>query len=330
MADPTSVRLARTTDAVLWDLLVDSLTPEPAFHRAEWLDLQSRLNGFVVERLLVLEGDHPIGVVPLPRRSRRSIEGIDAPFPYLGPLVPPDRLRATITALRAWQRRNGVVISRFEFGPAAPPATLEVLTRTGAEAHADSTVLVDLGHGSVDALRAGYSSLRRRDIRRAVRDGATVRDARPGELAALLPRVLEEAFNAHGKPSPYPEDVGEQVEAWAEGRSDVGTFTAFVNEEPAGVQVVLGGGEIALAWVGACLRAYRSANPNVLLYDRLLEWALESGHRAVDLVGRVDDGVLRYKLAFGGVETPYTVARSTLIPQALLSAANRGRRLIKR
>jgi hypothetical protein len=330
VVDLTPVRLERTTDTVAWDDMVDSLTPEPAFHRADWLDLQSRLNGFVVERLLVLDGDRPIGVVPIPRRSQRSIEGIDAPFPYLGPLVPGDRLGATITALRAWQRRNGVVISHLEFGPAAPAATLEALTSAGVQAHADSTVLVDLDHGSPDALRAGYSSLRRRDIRRAVRDGASVRDARPGELATLLPRVLEEAFHAHGKPSPYPEDVGEQVEAWAKGRSDVGTFTALVNDEPAGVQVVLGGGEIALAWVGACLRAYRNANPNVLLYDRLLEWALETGHHAVDLVGRVDEGVLRYKLAFGGVETPYTVARSTLIPQPLLSAASRARRLIKR
>ncbi|MGN6446082.1 GNAT family N-acetyltransferase [Amnibacterium sp.] len=330
MADLTPVRLERTTDSGTWDALVESLTPEPAFHRADWLDLQSKLNGFLVERLLVLEEDRPIGVVPVPRRSRRSIEGIDAPFPYLGPLVPAERLSATIAALRTWQRRNGLVISHFEFGPAAAPSTLETLTGAGAQAHADSTVLVDLAHGSADALRAGYSSLRRRDIRRAIRDGATVRNAHPGELTALLPRVLEEAFHAHGKPSPYPEDVGEQVEAWAEGRSDVGTFTALVNGEPAGVQVVLGGGEIALAWVGACLRAYRSANPNVLLYDRLLEWALETGHRTVDLVGRVDEGVLRYKMAFGGVETPYTVARSTLIPQPLLTAAGKARRLIKR
>ena len=330
MTDTTTVRLERTTDATAWDALVDARTPEPAFHRWSWLDLQSRINGFVIERLVALRGDEPIGVVPVARKSARSFEGADAPFPYLGPLVATEHLAATVAALRRWQRQNRLLTTHFEFGPQAQDATLAALGATGTEAHHDSTVIMDLSHGSLEQLRAGYSSLRRRDIRRAVRDGSSVREALPGEITTLLPQVLGEAFEAHGKPSPYHESVGAQVEAWAAGRDDVGLFTALVNDEPAGVQVVIGGGDFAMAWAGACLRKYRDANPNVLLYDRLLEWSVEKGYSTVDLCGRVDEGVLRYKLAFGGAVQPYTVARSTLIPQPLLSAAARARRLVKR
>jgi hypothetical protein len=323
-----TVRLERATDDRAWDALVEALTPEPAFHRSTWLDLITRINGLAFERFVVLVDDAPVGVLPVPRESR--LRGAFAPFPYLGPLVPEEHLADTVAALRRWQRQTGLLTANVEFAPGAPASTLPTLADAGLQVHEDSTVLLDVSHGSVETLRAGYSSLRRRDIRRAVRDGSTVRDAQPGEVATLLPQVLDEAFTAHGKPSPYDASVGERVEEWAAGRDDVGLFTALVDGEPAGVQVVIGAGEVSMAWAGACLRRFRDANPNVLLYDRLLEWSVERGYRTVDLCGRVDEGVLKYKLAFGGEVVPYTVGRSAILPQPLLSAAGRARRLVRR
>ena len=330
VASSPRVRLQRTDDGTAWDALVHELTAQPAFHLWSWLELQAELNGIVIERLLVLADDSPVGVFPVGRKSARSFEGVGMPFPYLGPLVPPALLEASVAAFRKWQLQERLVFARLELDWEAPADAVSLLNAAGAVAQQDTTLLVDLSHGSVETMRANYSSLRRRDIRRAARDGATVRDALPGEIAELLPQVLDEAFTAHGKPSPYPDDVGEHVERWVAGRTDVGTFTALVDGEPAGVQVVLGGGPYAVAWVGACLRRFRDANPNVLLYDRLLEWAVEHDHRGVDLCGRVDEGVQKYKAAFGAVEHPYTTAESTIVPRALLSGAGALRRLVRR
>ncbi len=251
------------------------------------------------------------------------------PFPYLGPIVPAELLVPAVAAFRRWQLRERLVFAHIELGPYAAAGTVAQLTSAGLLVQEESTLLVDLSHGSLEQMRANYSSLRRRDIHRAVRDGASVRDAEFGEVADLLPRVLSEAFSAHGKPSPYPENVGEQFERWAAQREHVGAFTALVDGELAGVQVVLGGGEVAVAWAGGCLRQFRDANPNVLLYDRLLEWSLEHGCRAVDLCGRVDEGVQHYKAAFGGTPHPYAFAESTLVPRAMLSAAGRLRRIAR-
>lgn len=311
------VRLVQTRDPELWDALVAAATGGTLFHRWGWLDLQARIQGAPIDRLLVWEGDAPIGVFPVPRRRGPAIDTLPAPFPYLGPLVPVDRLAGTIAAFRRWQLLHGVLLGRFEFAPDAPPATARMLAASGCVVREDATVVVDLRHGSLDAMQAAYSSIRRRDIRRAIRDGVSVRPARAGEAARLLPEVLGEAFEAHGRPSPYPADFGARIETWAAGRPDVGMFTALVGDEPAGIQVVIGGGPTAMAWVGASLRRFRAANPNVLLYQALLQWALERGCEEVDLCGVVDDGVRRYKLAFGGVERSYLRVESFFGPKRL-------------
>lgn len=325
-----AVRLESTDDPELWNRLVDASEGATAFHDWGWLDLQADLHGILVERLLVVVDGEPVGVLPIGRPSARSVDSLAMPFPYLGPLVPADLLPATIRALRRHQLGSRLLLARFELPPGAPVGSAPALEAAGVAVREDSTVLVDVRQGSVEALQEGFSSLRRRDIRRAVRDGASVRPAEPGELARLLPEVLHEAFEAHGKPSPYPDEVGARVEAWAAARSDVGIFTALVDGEPAGVQVVLGGHRLALAWAGACLRRFRAANPNVLLYLRLLEWSIEHGYPMVDLCGSVDDGVLRYKLAFGGTVQPYWSAESFLAPAALRSVPGRVRRLVRR
>lgn len=317
----TGIRLVRTTDGAAWDALVAAAEGGTVFHTWSWLDLQSRLQQAAIDRLLVLDGDRPIGVFPMPRRGRPAIDSMPASFPYLGPLVPAEQLVATLRALRAWQLRHGMLLVRFEFAPDAAPEVAAALEQAGCPVWEDATVVVDLRHRSTEAMRAAYAPSRRKDMRRAVRDGSSVRPALPGEPAELLPRVLAEAFDAHGGQSPYPDEIGSIVEEWAEGRPDVGLFTALVGDEPAGSQIVVGAGRTAMAWVGASLRRFRNENPNVLLYDALLGWALERGYAEVDLCGLVDDGVRRYKLAFGGAVRPYLRSESFLGPRRLRPAS---------
>lgn len=323
----TGLVLRSTRDRTVWDELVAGAEGALPFHGWGWLDLQEQVLGVGYERLLVLAGDEPLGVFPVPRSSPRSPTAPMLPYPFLGPLVPADRLLETFRAFRRWQWRHGLVVGRLEFGPDLADAARAPLREARFGFRESGSVAVDLRHGSREEMFDRFSKYRRRDIRRALRDGASVRPARPGEVGALLPRVLDEAYGSHGVANPYPEHTGRLVEEWAEGRDDVCLFTGLVGDEPAGVQVGLGGHPTAIAWVGASLRQFRDANVNTLLYLRVMEWALDAGCERIDFCAVVDEGVARYKLAFGGVERPYLLADSTLVPQKarLLVRGVRGR-----
>ena len=91
----------------------------------------------------------------------------------------------------------------------------------------------------------------------------------------------------------------------------------MVGDQLAGVLVALGGHPVAMLWAGGCFHRFDDLSPNVLLHRHVLEWALEQGCRAIDLAGVVDEGVTRFKLAFGGTRVPYLAAESFLLPEGL-------------
>lgn len=321
------VRLEPTSDSGLWDRLARTGHGGTGFHDWAWLDLAEQIFRLRIARLVVLVAGEPVGILPVPRRTG-SLQTAPLPFPFLGPVSPPEHLPQVLRALKRWQLRHGLVAARFDL--LLPPAAVGgPLTAAGLRWFEDSTVLVDLEQESPETLLQRYSEMRRRSIRRAGARGATVRRSRPGEVAALLAPVLHEAYGSRGVTNPYPDDVGELVEAWLAGRSDVWAGTALVDDEPAGVFVMLGTHPVALSWAGGCLRRFRDAGPNVLLYHHQLLWALERGSVAADLVGRVDEGIERFKLAFAGRAVPYVSAESFLGGPGARRVLSRGRAVVR-
>ena len=57
----------------------------------------------------------------------------------------------------------------------------------------------------------------------------------------------------------------------------------------------------------------------------MLEWALANDTAVVDLAGSVDEGVRRFKLAFGGDARDYISAESFLAPSGLRAISRRVR-----
>jgi CelD/BcsL family acetyltransferase involved in cellulose biosynthesis len=326
------VSLQLTDDAARWDRLVADHPGSTAFHDWEWLDFQDDLLGVRVERHLVVADGQPVGVFPLPRQQARwSPASPSLPFPFVGPLVPPALLPATARALRRYQVTRGLLVARFDIGPRdTTDAVAAGLRAEGLHCVEDSTIVLDTSHGSVDQLHANYRSARRRDVRRARKAGAEVRPPRPGELAALLPAVLQEAYEAHGVPSPYPADIGERLEAWARDRPWVIARVAAIGDELCGVLLMLTRHPTAVGWVGGSLRRFRAQSPNALLYESCLEAATLGGHSSVDFSGWVDDAIGTYKLGFGGERRPYLIVRSDLAPRYARPALARVAKLVRR
>lgn len=327
---PPAIRLEATTDEATWDRLADSLSEQPDYHRWRWLNLHAEMRGIVVERLLIMQGATPVGIFPLPRHSTHALTGVVLPFPYVGPLVPAALLPEAVAALRTWQRRNGLVLARFELTPEADPSASRRLASMSCRVVENHTVTVDLSHGSLTTMRARYSSGRRNDIKRAQRRGVVVRPAAPQEVRTLLPAVLDDVFSARDRHSPYPASIGAALEAYMRGREDIVAFVVTVDGEPAGIHVVLANGPVAMVWLGGCFRRHFGTNAGAVLYDHVLGWAVGAGHRAVDLCGEVDPHVLQFKLRFGGHALPYTAAESSVLPLPMVRAASAVRHRLRR
>ncbi|MBF4612963.1 GNAT family N-acetyltransferase [Curtobacterium sp. VKM Ac-1376] len=242
------------------------------------------------------------------------------PFPFVGPLVSDELLVPTLRDFRWWQVRHAVPVARFDVGPGLGDASA-ALTSAGVEWTTDRTDVVDLTDATPETLVPSMKRGARQALRAAQRNGVEVRPAVPGEVATLLPQVLDESYSSRGVPSPYPGGVGERVERWASGRDDVYAATALVAGEPAGVIVALANQPVVTGWAGGTLRAYRSANPSTVLYHDLLRWSLDRGHTAVDLVGHVDEGISRFKKSLGATEKPYTSVVSSPLPHGARAAA---------
>ncbi|GAB3991791.1 hypothetical protein GCM10028771_12760 [Nocardioides marmoraquaticus] len=323
------LQLRRCVDREQWDSAVASVPDALFFHSWDWLDLQERLLGVRSLRLVVLRDGDPVGVVPVFRRRPWSLVSHSPPDVFFGPAVPDDMVSAVRPLLRRERLRRGLLVHRFDLTPRLVAPWEPELRREGASLHDLRTVVVDLeGIGSVDDLRASYSRNHRRSVKHALeRDGCSVRDARAGEVAELLPELLHESSTRHGRPFPYAAEVGSVVEEWARGRDDVGLLAADVRGELAGVIVVLGGGRTAIGWVGGCLLRHRDVGVNVLLHHHAIAWALERGHARVDLCGGIGDkGNLKFKLAFGGVVCRGLHVTSAAVPPGLQSRVVRLKR----
>jgi hypothetical protein len=310
----STVTVVRCRTEAQWDGLLEPAAGSTAFHTWGWLELQARAHGWRFEPLLVVVDGEPIGVAPvlLVRRGPVLMEA-RVPFPYVGPVVPPQYLTGTLTALDTWARANGVVSSRLEFAPGlTSPA--EAAPAAGWDVHQDLTLLVDLSHGSVEEFWRGTRRSVRRTLRTAEQRGVVVRPSSKTDVVTWLPAFLDAAYGARGLPSPYADDVGELVwERYGE-RDDVCMLSAWVGDAPGGLSIAFGHGDTLFSWAGGGFRSRRADNTGTALYVHEILWALEHGYRRVDEVGAVDEGVTRFKRAFGADDQPYLVATRTHSP----------------
>ena len=297
-----------------WDGLLDPAAGSTAFHTWGWLDLQARAHGWRFEPLLAVVDGEPVGVAPvlLVRRGPVLMEA-RVPFPYVGPVVPPEHLPGTLTALDGWARANSVVSSRQEFAPGLTrPAA--AAAAAGWDVHQDRTLVVDLSHGSEDVFWRGTRRSVRRTFRTAERAGVVVRPSTRADVVTWLPRFLDEAYGARGMPSPYPRHIGSLVWDRYGQRDDVCMLSASIGDEPGGLSIAFGHGDTLFSWAGGGFRSRRADNPGTALYVHEIVWALEHGYRRVDEVGAVDEGVTQFKRGFGAEEVPYLVATRTHSP----------------
>jgi CelD/BcsL family acetyltransferase involved in cellulose biosynthesis len=309
-----------------WNAAVAASGVGHPFARWDWLQTFARTYGAAWQPLLVEEDKQLRGAIPLVVRKHGVYRQANAwiPFPYVGPVIPARLTLPVARALRRVSRALGVATVKVSFSPDIA-ADSHGLADLDYETFDDRiTFVVDISHGDLERLAAGYSPMRRRVLRKGARGGLHVEPATRADVVDLLPRALDEVFGRQGLPSPYPATVGHDL--WDRFGDDptVHMRTAHHGADPVGVLVAPTSGGRAFLWMGASLESNRELSPNSLLYDDLLQCSIERGLAEVDLVGTASSSMSRFKASFGAAERPFVEAQTVVSRSYSLLRASKG------
>jgi hypothetical protein len=303
-----TVALVRTSDRRRWqEACVASYQPATAFHDHAWLMLAGGMTGTSFVPFVVTHDGKDIGVAPLMVRRRGPLSMVNwMPFPYVGPLVPPEHLATTLDALDRWALRLATVRQQQSFPPHAVVDDA-ALIRHRFVLHEDHTYIVPV-HASQEQQWEALAGRCRTSLRKAQSLGVRIEEAQSGET---LGAVVSAAFAARGLQSGYRAAFPPGPDRLKGLGLPVRYTIAILDGRPVGSLAAVEQHGRVLLWQAGVLPQFRGSQANVLLYWDLIGWARDLGARSVDLVGLPDEGIAHFKQQFGGKLTSYTVARRT-------------------
>lgn len=271
----------------------------------------------------VVSGDRPIGIAPLLVKQLGPFSTINwVPFPYLGPLVPPEFIPATLSALRLEARRRRALNHQQSFSYAVTDCGADGFTST-----TDRTFVIPLSGRSDEDLLAAMHTNRRRGIRYAQRLGLEVGPAKTGDFP-LMDAWLSQVYTAQGLSSPYPAGAYEQLFHTFRNTSGWEFTASRLDGQARAVLITLSTNRCAFSWQYAADPSNRSMNAQDLLIWHAMVRARDAGAIEFDLVGSPNNGVAEYKRRFGALERNYTVlqrqTRSHRVANASIKYLRRG------
>jgi FemAB-related protein (PEP-CTERM system-associated) len=280
-------------DGSAWNAFVEGAAHGSTFHRWEWRGVYRDSYGHATPYLEARRAGQLVGVLPLVR-VRSLVFGhylVSSPFvSYGGPLGDAEAQRALCA--HAAGIANGAKL--VELRARQPIDTdLALVSRK-------ITVLRDLVPGDYDATFKDFDSKLRSQVRRAEREGVTVRFGR--DQVAAFHRVFAEHMRDLGSPA-HGQAFFERLADALGDRAWIGV--AYLGDVPiAGGFAIENGGEVEISWASA-LRRYAKIAPNMALYGAFIRRACERGF-AVFNFGRCtpESGTHKFKRQWGSRDEP--------------------------
>jgi len=300
---PADVRLVPVGSPAEWDGLVAD-HGGVFFHRHAFLSTLAAGLGLALDlRAVEIRGER-VGAVPIVSKRLGPLRTVNwLPFPYIGPLVAPGALPATLAALVRCEARMRCLRSQHVLLARHPGP------HPGYVASEDRTFVVPVAGRTDDELLQAMNSARRSSIRRAGRQGLRLRAATETEVTRLLPELLAPTFEQQGLPSPYPSSVMRTVWDRLGGHPDVLMQAAELDGATVAVQISLAGGATSLGWVVGRVPGNEGSDAFATMILHTLGWVRDRGSTGYDLVGAPTEGIAAYKRSLGAEERHYTVLR---------------------
>lgn len=325
-----SARFLTTADADAWNA---ALPPSrSAFGSLGFARAQERA-GQGEHRLLVAELDgarlaYPLALRPLAKLPFTAELGAgrwdSASPPFTGPLAVGDLPDARLDALRSEVARTlaaeGVVA---EFAHLHPWNAVPVLL--GGASPDREVVWVDLTTDPDRLWRESYSNACRKNVKRAEREGVTVREARDEADIVEFHRIYTATMERNAALDAYFLDRDYFQAIFAEMRG-AGRFALAEHDgRVIAATLYLHDSEDAYSYLGGADHSRQQLRPTNAVVHETIRWAREQGKRRLILGGgyRPGDGIFRFKASFSPLRATLELSRRVHLPddyEALVAA----------
>jgi CelD/BcsL family acetyltransferase involved in cellulose biosynthesis len=287
------------------------------YHTRTWLEsLAASFPKLEFWCLVAREGNRALGYLPYfvtrrgPARSCWS-----RPFGTYGGPVAIDQGEAEIRLIErflAARRRFGVYeVGLVDFD--------NRVTRSSLGAEAAETHVIDLHEGFTAVWDERFERSKRRQTRRAEREGITVTQATTLEEIKAYYSIYEKRSAEWGQRFTYPESLFIRLVQGA--RGDVRLFLARSGDALLGGHLNFYFADAVTAWNGVTTLDSRAAQASTMLYSACIRHACENGYKRYNLGASLGKTSLAdYKRSLGGAPFAYRVLRWRSLSGKIVSA----------
>ncbi len=283
----------------IWEAFTRETAEATPFHTGAWAKVLRDTDDFQ-PHYMVARGENGKIAAAIPLFEVNGARLVGVPFSdYCPPLLPDCEDSKALVAELKRTTNNG--ISGLELrGPSALDLEAEGFTK----ANAFSQHVIDLD-GDIEELESRVRSSAQRTIRKAKRNGLTVR---AGDTLADMERFYDLNMLTRRKHGliPQPWRFFENIHRhMISGGSGVLLFCEYEGRAIA-ADMMLAYGKKLVGKFNASDRRYQALGPNHLLQMRCIELGVAEGYSEINL-GRTEpehEGLRRYKLSWGSREEP--------------------------
>jgi hypothetical protein len=302
-----AVQLALPASQSQWEDCCATFPHATAFHRYDFLQSVAPLLRCRFVPLTVLYEKQQVGIAPLLVKKLGGFCTINwAPFPYLGPLVPPELIPATLSALTLEGRKRRALSHQQSFcymESERPIASADDFTL-----FIDRTFVVPLRDQSDEDLLAAMHRNGRRQIRHGQNAGIEIHPAQLQDFE-LMDEWSSDTYTAQAMSSPYRAGAYGWIFNTLRNAPGTAFRAARLNGQTVAVDIAFSYAQRVFDWQVGVDPSHKSSYPQAALIWHGLLWARDSGAVEFDMVGAPREGIAQYKSKFGAVERPYPVLR---------------------
>lgn len=298
---PMRIEIADHFSAPLEELALHS-SEATFYHTGGWIDSLSRSFPSMRFRCLTARnGSEIAGYLPFFELKKGPLEAYwSLPFgTYGGPVALGDEAvgRLLVESYAALRRRRSVLeIGLVDFSNRVSEPSFRPEEAT--------THVIEL-RGSFDELwDRAFEKSKRRQTRKALREGLAVTEARSAEEVSEYYRIYVQRIERWKEEFRYPERLFTELQA--RGGGAVRLFLARLGGEILGGHLNFYFKDTVIAWNGVVRDTADGNQASTLLYSECLRHACENGYRSYNLGGSLGkQSLVDYKESLGGAPRTY-------------------------
>jgi hypothetical protein len=285
-------------DPVEWGKTLAAFPDGLVYQTPQWLAFVAETQKGEPVLAVLKEGNETLGYFTGVLVQIFGLKILGSPFrkwttPYMGFCMKPGvPRRVAVEALPEFAFKE---LGAIHFEVVDPHMTVEDIAVPGINHELNRTCELDLTQ-SEETLLANMNSYRRRDIRRAEKDGVAIQEADDEEFAGEYAEQLTDVFE---KQNLVPTFGVDRVRALIKHLRPTGTLLRLRARDTEGhciaTGLFLGMNEASFYWGGASWRRYQNLHPNELMQWYAMRYWKKRGMKTYNLVGTMD-----FKARFGG------------------------------